>query len=86
MASPSQTWSPRCWSHHVVVFLVVFFLLVAFPLAKSTVVTPAVGRGTLVQVQVVVRHGARTPLTKQAKALLEGGSTLTAIGELAKVT
>lgn len=82
MASPSQTWSPRCWSHHVVVLLVVFFLLVAFPLAKSTVVTPAVGRGTLVQVQVVVRHGARTPLTKQAKALLEGGSTLTAIGEL----
>ena len=41
----------------------------------------AVGRGTLLQVQVVARHGARTPLTKTAAALREGGATLTAIGE-----
>ena len=55
------------------------FLLLFLACASAT---PAVGRGTLVQVQVVARHGARTPLTKQAKALLEGGATLTSIGEL----
>ena len=50
--------------------------------AAAAGATPAVGRGTLVQVQVVTRHGARTPLSKQAKSLLEGGATLTSIGEL----
>jgi hypothetical protein len=43
--------------------------------------TPAVGRGTLIQAQVIARHGARTPLTKTAAALLEGGAVLTPIGE-----
>jgi len=35
----------------------------------------------LIQVQVVTRHGARTPLTKTPVNLHEGGSRLTALGE-----
>lgn len=34
----------------------------------------------LLQVQVVTRHGARTPLTKAAASLVEGGSVLTPVG------
>eukprot|EP00954_Amorphochlora_amoebiformis_P023464 1360235-Amorphochlora_amoeboformis.AAC.1 len=37
---------------------------------------------SLLQVQVVTRHGARTPLTKEASSLREGGSSLTPLGEL----
>ena len=48
----------------------------------NAAVTPASGRGTLVQAQVIARHGARTPLTKTAASLFEGGAVLTPIGQL----
>ena len=48
---------------------------------QTTSLTPAQGRGTLLQVQVIARHGARTALTKTATSLLEGGAALTPIGE-----
>ena len=53
--------------------------------AANAAVTPATGanRGTtLVQAQVITRHGARTPLTKTAATLFEGGAVLTPIGQL----
>jgi hypothetical protein len=35
----------------------------------------------LLQVQVVTRHGARTPLSKDSASLVEGGSELTPVGQ-----
>lgn len=55
-------------------FLTYCLALVAF------VVVPARSANVLQQVQVITRHGARTPLTKTG-GLVEGGSTLTPNGE-----
>ena len=62
------------------IFLLLTTLLTTVATA-TTSLTPAQGRGTLLQVQVIARHGARTALTKTATSLLEGGAALTPIGE-----
>tara|TARA_B100000795_G_C22781304_1_gene432416 strand:+ start:175 stop:1815 length:1641 start_codon:yes stop_codon:yes gene_type:complete len=56
-------------------------LLLLLSIGITTSIQPASGSDTLIQVQVISRHGARTALTKTASALLEGGAVLTPIGE-----
>jgi len=51
-------------------------------LSMSATITPVAAIPVLKQVQVITRHGARTPLTKMASSLVEGGASLTPLGEL----
>jgi hypothetical protein len=53
----------------------IFVIVVIFCLALNAQAQ------TLLQVQIVTRHGARSPLTKDASGQVEGGSQLTPVGQ-----